>query len=162
HPGATLNLDRVPAGPARDAALALQASPAAVDQNTARRLADGTLPVYYIEDLAHARDEADVLRNQGLSATDWMVLVHPTTGTSMLIQRNADGFQQDGLFGLRSSSVDAWRIIMVHEVNHAVNHDSATSSDGFDRFKAEFRAYWVSDYGRIADLDARARACREH
>ncbi|HEY0987545.1 MAG TPA: DUF4157 domain-containing protein, partial [Kofleriaceae bacterium] len=159
------DINRVPAGPARQAAVALQASTAPIDQNTAAKLADGTLTVAYMEDLAHASDEATILAAQTppLASPAWSVLVHPSTGEKMIIPQNAAGFQQSGyLFGLRSQTPEYWRTILVHEMNHAVNRDADTAPTSFARYKGEFRAYWVSEYTRVADLDERARQIKAH
>lgn len=89
------------------------------------------------------------------------MLLHPTTGVAMILPKNAVGFAQDGaVFGNRNQSLDSWKITLVHEVNHARNPD--TTAGTVDRYKSEFRAYWVADFRGVSDLDDRARQCKAH
>ena len=47
---------------------------------------------------------------------------------------------------------------MIHEVNHALNGDGVIPPGSFERYKAEFRAFWVStSYARaFANDDEKA------
>jgi hypothetical protein len=163
HPA--VNLDRVPAGPARQAAIAMAAASAPIEQNTARQLADGTITVFYMEDCAHPPNEAAILAAQHppLDPAVWTVLVHPREHTNMLVQRNFVGFQPDAyrgdIFGQRALSVDRWRTLLIHETNHARN---AVPGNVLERYRSEFRAYWVAEFAHISDLDERARQVRQH
>jgi Domain of unknown function (DUF4157) len=160
-----LDFSRVPAGPAREAAVAMQAATAPIEQNTARQLADGTITAYYIEDLAHAADEATILASQRppLDPASWMILVHPRNSANMIVQRNAQGFQPDAyrgdIFGLRSVSAERWRTVLIHETNHARN---AAPANILERYRSEFRAYWVAEFSTVADLADRARQIKAH
>ncbi|HLL23929.1 MAG TPA: hypothetical protein VK427_17445 [Kofleriaceae bacterium] len=118
-----------------------------------------------MEDCAHPADEVAILAGQTppLDPAVWTVLIHPRENTRMLVQRNFVGFQPDAhrgdIFGLRSVSVDRWRTLLVHETNHARN---AVPSNILERYRSEFRAYWVAEYAGVANLDDRARQIKAH
>ncbi|MEZ4398496.1 MAG: DUF4157 domain-containing protein [Kofleriaceae bacterium] len=159
------SLDRVPAGHARDAATQLAASTVPIEQNTARLLSTGALKCYYFDTLAHAPNENAILAAQSppLDPALWAVLVHPERAQNMIVQRNAVGFRledsSNDIFGQSTQSVDRWKTLLVHEVNHARNPIPGTV---VERYQSEFRAYWLAEYSGVADLDDRARQVKAH
>jgi hypothetical protein len=157
-----LDVSGLPEGPIRDAAAALAASSEAIDQNTAQNLVDGTVNAYYIEDLETPDDVEDLVTGYGRDPALFTIKLHPVSGDMMWVQTNAQGFRPHGttdVFGLRSVSVERWQMLLVHETSHAMNPDATTP---VERYKTEFRAYWVAEYRQVEDLDARAAQIKEH
>ena len=158
--GGKIDVSGQPAGNIRKAAEALAKSKDPAFSNTARQLAAGNIKAYYMEDLKHSPNEAKVLKDAGLSSSVYSVLVHPTTGEEMIVQKNAVGFASDNtIFGKRSRSVDQWENTLVHETNHVLNPVDTSNSTAW--YKGEFRAYWVANYREGTDAE-RGKQIREH
>jgi hypothetical protein len=160
--GVTPEMTLVREGPAREAALELSQSENPVDQNTATQLAAGSIRCFYFEDLDQPPDLENLVRGAGYDPTTYTAWIHPTTNELLFVPRSYDGFRANGssnIFGVRAQSVRAWRGLLVHETNHALNLDAETP---LERYRSEFRAYWVSHYSHMTDLDERAEAIRAH
>ena len=155
-------LTGIPAGKIRDATAELFISTELVDRNTADHLINGTITPYYMEDLAQPADINAVVTAAGLDPVIYTVYFEPGSTTNMFVARNAAGFRRRGtnmIFGLRTKSVDYWKTILLHETNHARSGDSVTT---VERYKDEFRAYWVTEYRSVANLNTRAAQIKAH
>ena len=64
--------------------------------------------------------------------------------------------------GFKASPVARWKGSLVHETSHALNKDTKHAGDSFDRYKGEFRAYWVAEYRGVANLGVRAQQIKAH
>jgi hypothetical protein len=153
----------VPDGPARNAATQLRASSQEIDRNTAQHLADGSITAYYMDDLRQPPNVDTLVRGWGYDPTVYTAYLEPPGNTEyMLVQRNSSGFRRQGtskIFGWRRLSVDVWQTLLVHETNHALNPNVTAP---VERYKSEFRAYWVAEFRGVADLDDRARQIKAH
>ena len=157
-----VNVTGLPEGRIREAALQLSQSDEEIDRNTVQQLVQGRIHAYYIEDLTVPANAAAILAGAHLDPAVFTVYLHPTTGQNLFAQKNFVGFRPDGMtdiFGKRSLTVDRWKTLLVHETSHALN---PTPTTPLERFKEEFRAYWVSEYRNVVNLDERARLIREH
>ena len=161
-----LDLSKVPEGRLREAAAELSQSGDILDRNTARQLAQGNVIAHYYEDLAQPSDVDAKLRGWGLPTAVYTVYLHPVTGDEMVVQKNSEGSLNvssgSHLFMKRSMPLARAKEILVHEVNHAINPHVTATTDALERYKTEFRAYWVAEYRSVTDLDERARLVREH
>jgi hypothetical protein len=161
-----LDLSKVPEGRLREAAAELSQSDEILDRNTARQLADGNVIAHYYEDLAQPSDVDTKLRGWGLDTSVYTVYLHPVTGDEMVVQKNSEGSLNvssgSHLFMKRSMSLSRAKEILVHETNHAINPHVTATTDALERYKTEFRAYWVAEFRSVTDLDERARLVREH
>lgn len=156
-----LDVSGLPEGPIREATAELSQSDAEVDRNTARQLVNGNIKAHYFEDLAQPADVETRLRGYGLDPAIYTIYFKPGTTQEMIVQKNYIGTQNGtDIIGKRSLSVNRWKTLLVHETNHALNPTDL--SDPVKRYKSEFRAYWVAEFSRIANLDERARQVKEH
>ncbi|HXQ71524.1 MAG TPA: DUF4157 domain-containing protein, partial [Pyrinomonadaceae bacterium] len=157
------DISSLPEGPIRQAAVQLSQSDQEIDRNTVQQLVQGRIHAYYFEDLTQPADINAILTAAGYDPAVYTVYQHPVSGANMFVQRNFQGFRPyaypTDIFGFRSLSVDRWKDLLVHETSHAVNPVPSTP---LERFKGEFRAYWVTEYRGVEDLDERARQIREH
>ena len=158
-----VNVTGLPEGRIREAAAQLSQSDHEIDRNTVQQLVQGRIHAYYFEDLTQPADINAVLTAGGYDPAVYTVYQHPTSHANMIVQKNAQGFRPyaypTDIFGFRSLSVDRWKELLVHETSHAVNPVPSTA---LEKFKGEFRAYWVAEYRNVEDLDERARLIREH
>jgi hypothetical protein len=155
-----VDISRLPEGRIRAAVLELSQSDDEIDRNTARQVAEGNIHAYYYEDLAQPNDVDAKLRGYGYDPAVLTIYLQPITGDEMVVQRNAEGSAHGmDIFGKRTLSVERWKMLLVHETNHAVNQPF---SNALERYKSEFRAYWLAEYRGVADLNDRARQIREH
>ncbi|MEW5958058.1 MAG: hypothetical protein AB1801_10065 [Chloroflexota bacterium] len=158
-----VDVTSLPAGPIQNATALLAGSEHEVDRNTAQRLLNGDTTAYYMEDLSQPPNVNDLVTGYGLDPTVFTIYLEPPGNTAhMIVQTNAQGFRRRGtskIFGLRSLSLSRWQTVLVHETNHARNPDPTTP---VERYKSEFRAYWVAEYRGVADLDQRAREIKTH
>ena len=155
-----VDVSRLPAGGIRSAVAELSQSDEEIDRNTARQVAEGNIHAYYYEDLAQPSDVDAKLRGYGYDPAVLTIYLQPITGAEMVVQRNAEGSAHGmDIFGKRTLSVERWKTLLVHETNHAVNQPF---SNALDRYKSEFRAYWLAEYRGVSDLNDRARQIREH
>ena len=158
-----VNVSGLPEGRIREAAAQLSQSDEAIDRNTVQQLVQGRIHAYYFEDLTQPANINAIITAAGFNPALYTIYEHPVSHTNMLVQKNAQGFRPyshpTDIFGYRSLSLERWKELLVHETNHAVN---AVPSTPFEKFKDEFRAYWVTEFRGIANLDERARLIREH
>ena len=155
-----VDVSSLPAGRIRAAVLELSQSDDEIDRNTARQVAEGNIHAYYYEDLAQPNDVDAKLRGYGYDPAVLTIYLQPITGDEMVVQRNAEGSAHGmDIFGKRTLSVERWKMLLVHETNHAVNQPF---SNALERYKSEFRAYWLAEYRGVSDLNDRARQIREH
>ena len=156
-------LTGVPAGKIRDTTAELFISTELVDRNTANHLINGTIRAYYIEDLTQPSNVNAVVTAAGLDPAIYTVYIQPgTTATHMFVQHNYQGFRRSGtnmIFGLRTLGIARWKTLLVHETNHALNGDT---SGAVDRYKDEFRAYWVAEFRGVTNLNTRAAQIKAH
>jgi hypothetical protein len=160
--GDETDVSAVPEGPMRDAARLLAKSDVEIEKNTARNLASGTIRGFYMEDLAQPANVDTLVTGYGYDPGTYTLYTHPITNTMLLVQKNAEGFRPLGrmeIFGKRSLSVDRWKTLLIHESNHALSPDPTTP---IERYKSEFRAYWVAEYAVVEDLDSRASQIKAH
>jgi hypothetical protein len=159
-----INLSHLPAGVLQDTVADLLYSPEEIDRNTAKGLINQRLTVYYFESLTHASDEADVLKKNGYDAAKYSVYNSPPGSKGpLIVPHNAMGFWIQGtsvIVGYQSRSLADWKIILVHETNHALNPVSGL--DPVKNYITEFRAYWVSTYRGVANPDDRASQIKAH
>jgi len=66
------------------------------------------------------------------------------------------------LVGARASPVARWKTLLCHEVNHILHNDNGTDDASIERYKGEFRAYWIAEFAGVADLALRATQIRTH
>jgi WXG100 family type VII secretion target len=159
--GTVKDFSGIPQGMIRAAARALSISHEAVDINTVRQLAAGNIKACYIEDLKQPLDLLDRLKHYGVDPAAYTIYLHPDTGEELVVQRDYVGFRSGStVFGKRGLSIARWKTLLVHETNHAVN--SVDFTDPVNRYKSEFRAYWVAEYRGVGNLDKRAREIRQH
>jgi hypothetical protein len=158
-----VDVSSLPEGPIREAALQLSQSDEEVDRNTVQQLVQGRIHAYYFEDLTQPANINAILTGAGLNPAVYTVYQHPVSGANMFVQKNFEGFRPyaypTDIFGFRSLSVARWKELLVHETSHAVNPVPSTP---FEKFKDEFRAYWVTEFRHISNLDRRADAIRQH
>jgi hypothetical protein len=135
-----------------------------IQKNTAARIVAGTHKLAYLEDLAVDPKSDELLAKWGYDKASFTVKLDPWTGGQMIVQNNAAGFAVgNNIVGSRSQSVDFWKnTLLCHEVSHIANNDNATDASSFERYKGEFRAYWVGGFQKIADEADRAKQVRAH
>lgn len=160
---ALFNLAAIPAGVARSATALLFFSNEQIDRNTALRIANGDIQIFYIENLTHPANEAALLTANSLDPLFFTIYNHPDGSTNTIsAQLNAQGFRINGtnmILGLQSLDIARWQTLLVHETNHARN---LTPADQLENYKTEFRAYWVAEYRGVSNLDDRARQIKAH
>lgn len=158
-----VNVSGLPAGKIQDATALLALSTLEVDRNTALRLVNGDVVARYIDDLAQPPNVDTLVTSYGRDPADWTLYYEFGSTTSLLwVQKNAEGFRVIGkpdIYGFKRLSLDRWKILLVHETNHARNVDPTTP---LENYKSEFRAYWVAEYRTVEDLDERARQIKAH
>lgn len=162
HP--TVNVSSLPAGPIRAAVLKLSQSDQKIDRNTARQLAEGHVQAFYYEDLAHPTDPIeDLLAGYGIAAAEaakYTIYLHPITKAEMVVQKNFTGSRHGtAIFGSRKHRVEDWALLLVHEANHVVN---PPVKNILDKYKSEFRAYWVAEFREISNLNERAKQVKKN
>jgi hypothetical protein len=145
-------------------ALAAMATGTAIEQNTRARIVAGVHKIAYLQDLAVHPDNLDICRRSGVDPSQFTAKINPWNGQTMLVQNNAAGFATgNNIVGSRTASLSFWRTtLLCHEVSHIIHSDGDTAADSFDRYKGEFRAYWVAGFHTVADLADRARQIKEH
>ncbi len=158
-------VETVKAGVVRTAAEELLISAEAVDRNTAVRILNGSIIPMYFSELSQPADVNARLTALGFSTTDFTIYYSPVDRSEMIVQRNAQGTQVGNyIIGDSALSTARWREILVHETGHAINPQTNddTPEHALDRYRSEFRAYWVAEFRGVADLDERARQIRAH
>jgi len=161
-----VDVSALPVGKIQDAVAELAGSELEIDRNTANQIIEGNVTAYYIEDLLQPPDVNAVITAAGLDPAAFTVYLEPPINTERLfVQQNANGFtnmDSTKIFSLRSDSIASWKATLAHETNHAVNRDAEHPGASFERYKGEFRAYWVANYRNVADLDVRAQQVKAH
>lgn len=158
-----LVMSLVPEGPARDAANELATSDEEIERNTAVGLAVGRIDVFYIDDLEHPDNEEDLLDGWGYDPAVCSLVLHPETGQRILSRHNMAGFWMPGtddIFGRRADPVEEWKLTLLHETSHALNPPPSLTP--LERYRSEFRAYWVVDFRDVEDPDERATLIKKH
>ncbi len=160
---ALADVSAAPAGKIRDATGLLLLSWEIVDRNTAQRILNRDMAVYYIEDLSQPPNVNNLVTGYGRDPTLWTLYYRPGSTTQTIwVQLNAEGFRIVGsniICGFRRLSLDRWQTLLVHETNHARNPDPTTP---LLNYQGEFRAYWVAEFRSVADLDVRAAQIKAH
>lgn len=155
---ALVNVSALPTGKIQDAVAELAGSAEVIDQNTAKKVLNGTIVLDYLDNLAQPPNANAILNAAGLSSTDYSLYIDPATGKNFNIQNNFVGTTLgNSIFGWKRLSVDRWKILIVHETSHSLNADNTAAAGSFQRYAGEFRSYWVAEYRKVEDLDERAR-----
>jgi hypothetical protein len=146
-----------------NAALAAMKNGTAMEKNTQKRIAAGTHKIAYLEDIATDPKSDEILKKMGLDPKQFTIKIDPWTGGKMAVQNNAVGFAiGSNLVGSKTADAERWKSLMCHEVNHLVNNDNATKPDSVERYKGEFRAYFLAEYSSVKDEAQRAKDVRAH
>jgi hypothetical protein len=161
-----VDVSALPAGKIQDAVAQLAGSELEIDRNTANHILEGDVTAYYTEDLQQPANVNAEVTAAGLNPTAFTVYLEPPDNTKKLfVQLNAIAFtnmDSSKIFCLRSNSLPTWKTLLVHETNHALNADAAHPGASFERYKGEFRAYWVAEYRNVADLNVRSQQIKAH
>jgi hypothetical protein len=159
-----VNVSRLQAGPIREAVLKLSQSDEAIDRNTARQLAEGRVRAFYYEDLERPTDPIEgLLLGHGIADTSkFTIYLHPDSKEEMIVQTNFEGSRHgNDIFGSRTHPAEEWETLLVHETSHVVN-PTPPVSNLLDKYKSEFRAYWVAQFRGVSNLDQRAKKVKRH
>ena len=155
-----------------------------IEYNTALRLVNGDVPFCYIDDLEPCACQVQIngrLYTARLerSGQKWIAIVE-AEGSRYVAYKDPDneGATLATLFGSQGFTTpdgrifvlkeivnpDFFRETLIHETNHALNADTIHDADSFERYKGEFRAFWVSNTNlqSIADLNVRAVEIRNY
>ena len=145
-------------------ALEAMRSGTTIEQNTRARIVAGTHRLAYLEDLAVDPQSETLLRGWGHDPARFTVKLNPWTGARMIIQNNAAGFATgQNIVGSRAQPVSFWRTtLLCHEVSHIIHGDGSAAANTFERYKGEFRAYWVAGFHDVSNLSRRARQIKDH
>jgi hypothetical protein len=151
-------------GKIRDATGLLILSVEEVERNTAQRILKGDVVVYYMEELRQPPNVDQAVTGYGRDPAVWTLYLRPDDSTAdpVWIQTDFEAFSIDNtniICGRVSLSLDDWRILLVHETNHARNPEPTTP---LGHYQHEFRAYWVEGYASEEDPDERARLIKAH
>ncbi len=145
-------------------ALAAMATGTPIERNTRARVVAGTHRLAYLEDLTVDPNSTTLLRGWGYDSTQYTVKLNPWTRAQMIVQNNAAGFATGtNIVGSRAQSEAFWRTtLLCHEVNHIIHGDESAAANSIERYRGEFRAYWVAGFHTVANLDDRARQIKAH
>ena len=157
-----VNLSILPFGPIREATAQLLVSTDLIDRNTAIQLLHGNITAYYIEDLLQPKDVDNFTLKQNYNPKENTFYFIPPENTElMLASKDVAGFQgvHGNIFVRRTNSIDVCKDVLVHETNHALNVQTTTYSgpEIIERYKSEFRAFWVAGFRHVTNEDLKAK-----
>ncbi len=173
-----LNTDNVPDGIAKRTVEAMAQSANDVEYNTARALCSGNVTIMMFSELTKPPNQAELIAANfpGVQGTVYenpssVNVVGTAAANYFIVSDNANACHINCTRIIcikdQTSDVDGLKTTLIHESSHAINavqdlRNAMTYNHTFATYLSEFRAYWVADFGSIADLEQRADTIRQH